>query len=79
VRSPAALLQRSEQVVLGSAIQGRCGASIITKLILVLDLDVAPSRHGDGSQKAQRLWARLTEPAKTKLGLRDTSYALGLP
>ena len=54
-------------MVLGSAIEARCGASIITKPILVLDLDVAPSRHGDGTQKAQRLWARFTEPAKAKL------------
>ena len=33
----------------------------------MLDLGVTPSRPGDGSQKAQRLWARFTEPAKTKL------------
>jgi len=33
----------------------------------VLDLGVIPSRPGDGSQKAQRLWAQFTEPAKAKL------------
>ena len=33
----------------------------------MLDLCVTPSRPGDGSQKAQRLLARFTEPAEAKL------------
>ena len=46
-------------------------ASLITEPILVLDLDVMLRRPRDGSKKAQRPWARFTEPAKAKLCIAD--------
>ena len=52
---------------------GPCETSIISRPILVLELDESPSRPGDGSQKAQRLWPCLTRSGQLN------SIGAGLP